>query len=172
MAVALFGRVQAQTWTYQGCPDVTDADFSYTTLVQRGQAPDPGLSGPVKMDFDMDSKGNVDIYFVELRVGNIKRYNAATKTVTTLVKLPDWTGPEEGVTSIALDRDFKTNHFLYVHWSPQPASLEVYRISRFTVTGNTIDPVSEKIVLQIDGQRKACCHTGGGMAVDGGSPEH
>ncbi|HKP95519.1 MAG TPA: PQQ-dependent sugar dehydrogenase, partial [Fibrobacteria bacterium] len=146
------------------------------TLMRRSIAPDPGLAEPDKLAFDMDAEGNVDVYFTEIRPGNIKRYNAKTKTVTTLAKLPVWTGPysdrtnnkgsniEEGVTGIALDPNFKTNGWVYIHWSP--ASAVVFRISRFTVADNKIDPGTEKIVLEFPAQRSLCCHTGGSMAFD------
>lgn len=168
---------QAQvSWTYPGCPAVTDADFKVDTLLRRGLAPDPQLAEPDKLAFDMDSEGNVDVYFTEIRPGNIKRYNAKTKTVTTLAKLPVWTGPysspennkganvEEGATGIALDPDFKTNGWIYVHWSP--ASQNVFRISRFKVANNAINLADEKIILQFESQRSMCCHTGGAMAFD------
>lgn len=168
---------QAQSsWTYPGCPAVTDADFKIDTLLRRGIAPDPNLAEPDKMAFDMDPEGNVDVYFTEIRPANIKRYNGKTKTVTTLAKLPIWTGPytspennkganvEEGVTGIVLDPNFKTNGWIYVHWSP--ASQNVFRISRFTVANNAINLADEKIVLQYESQRSMCCHTGGAMAFD------
>lgn len=177
--LALAASAQAQTkWSYPGCSDVTDADFEYTTLMQAGKAPDPTLSEPDKLAFDMDAQGNVDIYFTEIRPGKIKRYSAKTKTVKTLVKLPNWglgsdyqvvangKNVEEGVTGIALDPNFKTNGYVYVHWSPLPDSLRVFRISRFTVTGDTILLSSQKILLDIPGQRATCCHTGGAMQFD------
>jgi len=179
MAMAVLHlQSQAQTWSYPGCKDVTDADFTYTSLVHRGQAPDANLAEPDKMDFDMDAQGNVDIYYTEIRPGNIKRYSAATKTVKTLVKLPNWglgsdyqtvhnnNQVEEGVTGIVLDPKFKTNHWIYVHWSPLPDNNEVFKISRFTVTGDTILLSSEKVLLTIPGQRQTCCHTGGAMRFD------
>jgi cytochrome c len=170
-------QLQAQAkWTYPECPDVTDADFKVDTLMRRGIAPDPALAEPDKLAFDMDAEGNVDVYFTEIRPGNIKRYNAKTKTVTTLVKLPVWTGPytgkqntkgsniEEGATGIALDPNFKTNGWVYIHWSP--ASAVVFRVSRFTVANNKIDLATEKILLQFEAQRQLCCHTGGAMQFD------
>ena len=39
-------------------------------------------------------------------------------------------------------------------------------LSRFTVTGDTIDLATEKVVLQVDTQRNTCCHAGGSMAFD------
>ncbi|MEO6096993.1 MAG: PQQ-dependent sugar dehydrogenase [Fibrobacteria bacterium] len=170
-------QIQAQAkWSYQNCPDVTDADFKIDTLMRRSIAPDPALSEPDKMAFDMDDQGNVDVYFTEIRPANIKRYNAKTKTVTTLGHFPVWTGPyankennkgsnvEEGVTGIVLDPDFKTNHWMYVHWSP--ASANVFRVSRFTLEGDKINFATEKILLQFESQRDLCCHTGGAMMFD------
>ncbi len=171
------------SWSYPGCANVTDSDFKYDTLVMYNKQPDPTLSEPDKIAFDMDTAGTVDVYFVEIRPGNIKKYSAKTKTVKTLVKLPNWTGDylivknnneiEEGVTGIAMDPNFKTNHWIYIHWSPAPASDTVFRISRFTVTpgggatgGDTILASSEKVILEFPAQRNECCHTGGAMDFD------
>lgn len=177
-AAGLMMQAQGQTkWSYPGCPDVTDADFKIDTLMRRSIAPDPELAEPDKLAFDMDAQGNVDVYFTEIRPGNIKRYNAKTKTVTTLATLPVWKGPyqnskennkgtniEEGATGIALDPDFKTNHWIYIHWSP--ASVTTFRISRFTLANDKIDLATEKVVLEFEAQRELCCHTGGAMAFD------
>ncbi|MDB5105424.1 MAG: cytochrome c class [Fibrobacteres bacterium] len=172
---ALEAQSQAK-WSYPGCADVTDADFKIDTLMRRTIAPDPNLAEPDKLAFDMDAQGNVDVYFTEIRPGNIKHYNPRTKAVTTLAKLPVWKGPyaakdnnkganiEEGVTGIALDPGFKTNGWMYIHWSP--ASENVFRISRFTVVDDKIDINTEKIVLQFESQRDMCCHTGGSMQFD------
>jgi cytochrome c len=168
-------------WTYDGCPAVTNADFKVDTLMRKGLAPDPSLAEPDKLAFDMDAQGNVDVWFTEIRPGNIKRYSAKTKTVKVLAKLPNWGGPgsdyltvknsnnvEEGVTGIALDPNFKTNHFVYIHWSPLPATTAVFRISRFTYdpTADNIPLNSEKILMEFPAQRDECCHTGGSMEFD------
>jgi cytochrome c len=163
-------------WSYPNCPDVTDADFKIDTLMRRSIAPYPDLAEPDKLAFDMDAQGNVDVYFTEIRPANIKHYNPRTKAVTTLITLPVWKGPyaakdnnkgtniEEGVTGVVLDPGFKTNGWMYVHWSP--ASANVFRISRFTVVSDKIDIGTEKIVLQYESQRDMCCHTGGSMEFD------
>jgi hypothetical protein len=185
-AFGLPNNVSAQSWTYTGCPAITDADFTWETLIQSKKQPDPNLQEPDKMAFDMDADGNTDIYFTEIRPGNIKKYSAKTKTVKTLVKLPNWGGGtsnyqtvsngsagvdqpgnvEEGVTGIALDPNFKTNGWVYIHWSPLPSTLAVFRVSRFTVKNEAIDLGTEKILLQFAAQRDECCHTGGAMAFD------
>lgn len=165
-ASAAFGQ-----WEYPGCENVTDANFKYETVLKRGSAPDPTLDEPIKMAFDMDASGKVDIYYVERR-GKLKRFNAANGSVDVLGTLDVFKGPyaratspaEEGLVGVALDPKFKTNRFIYLMYSPNPVN--VFRISRFTLAGNAIDPASEKILLSIPSQRDECCHTGGGMAFD------
>jgi len=69
---------------------------------------------------------------------------------------------EEGVLGIQADPDFKTNHYVYIYYSP--ADTSVNRLSRFTFENDVIDPKSEKIILQLYSQRDICCHTGGSIA--------
>src|SRR5437879_5326210 len=77
--------VSANAWAapYPGCAAPTDADFRMVTLVSRQAG---NLNQPLKMDFDMSTQGNVDIYFVEIE-GNVRKYDAVTKAVTTLGKI-------------------------------------------------------------------------------------
>ncbi|MBS1975206.1 MAG: ThuA domain-containing protein, partial [Bacteroidetes bacterium] len=69
---------------------------------------------------------------------------------------------EEGLLGIKADPDFAKNHWVYVFYSP--ADTSVNRLSRFTLEKDTIDPKSEKIILQFYEQREICCHTGGSIA--------
>jgi cytochrome c len=73
---------------------------------------------------------------------------------------------EEGVLGIQADPDFNNNHFVYIYYSP--ADTSVNRLSRFTLTNDSIDLKSEKIVLQLYSQREICCHTGGSVAFGPG----
>ena len=156
-------------WSYPGCTDVTATSFSYATIVPAAE-----IWEPSDLDLTLDATGGVEIYYTELDnngAGDPRvRRRLANGTYETLANLPIWQGPygggqsdtEEGITGIALDPDFKTNHYVYIHWSP--ASASVFRISRFTVTGSKL--TKERIVLDIPAQRQDCCHTGGGMAFD------
>src|SRR6185436_18479916 len=38
--------------------------------------------------------------------------------------------------------------------------------ARFTLTGDSLDLASQKVILEIPVQRRACCHTGGSIAFD------
>ncbi|HKP98243.1 MAG TPA: PQQ-dependent sugar dehydrogenase [Fibrobacteria bacterium] len=170
LALGLATLAKAQ-WTYPGCNPVTDTDFKYELMLKRGAAPDAELDEPLKMAFDKDATGKVDIYYVE-RKGKLKRYLAATGQVQTLGTLNVWKGPytktggqvEEGLIGIALDPAFKANGQIYVMYSP--ATESVFRISRFTLAGAALNPASEKVILDIPAQREDCCHTGGAMQFD------
>ncbi|MHA4811686.1 ThuA domain-containing protein [Flavitalea flava] len=112
---------------------------------------------------------NLDILITQRR-GEIMLYKNETKTVKQAGFLHAYfktlhtpnVNAEEGVLGIQADPDFKTNHFVYIYYSP--ADTSVNRLSRFTLTGDTIDNKSEKIVLQLYSQREICCHTGGSIA--------
>jgi len=67
--------------SYAGCPALTDADFGVDTLAIN--AKNSTLEEPLKMAFDMDGQGNVDVYFVQ-RKGLVRKYVAATKAVVDL----------------------------------------------------------------------------------------
>lgn len=71
---------------------------------------------------------------------------------------------EEGLLGIQADPNFATNHFFYVYYSPTDTS--VNRLSRFTLTGDTVDLHSERILLDVASDREICCHTGGSIAFD------
>lgn len=110
---------------------------------------------------------NLDILVAQHR-GEIMLYKQATKTVTQAGFLKVYCtnkssqNVEEGLLGIQADPDFKTNHFVYVFYSPLDTS--VNRLSRFTFTGDKLDMASEKIILQFYSQREICCHTGGSIA--------
>jgi type 1 glutamine amidotransferase len=69
---------------------------------------------------------------------------------------------EEGLMGIQTDPDFAKNRYVYLFYSPIDTS--VNRLSRFTFNNDTLDPKSEKVVLQFYSQREICCHTGGSIA--------
>ncbi|OOQ59591.1 ThuA domain-containing protein [Mucilaginibacter pedocola] len=116
---------------------------------------------------------NYDI-LVSQRRGELMLYKNGTKTVKQAGWLDVYwkthtkgVNAEEGVLGLNIDPDFKTNHYVYVYYSP--ADTSVNRLSRFTMTGDTIDNKTEKIILQMYSQREICCHTGGSIAF---GPDH
>ena len=110
---------------------------------------------------------NLDILVTQRR-GEILLYSNTTKSVkqagflNVYFKTKTSANAEEGLLGIQADPDFAKNHYVYVFYSP--ADTSVNRLSRFTFENDTIDPKSEKVVLQFYSQREICCHTGGSIA--------
>jgi len=117
---------------------------------------------------------NLDILIVQRR-GEILFYNHTTQKVTQAGFLDVYfktqhtpgVNAEEGLLGVQADPDFAQNHFVYMYYSPIDSS--VNRLSRFTLTGDSIDKRSEKVVLEVKSQREICCHTGGSIAF---GPNH
>jgi cytochrome c len=69
---------------------------------------------------------------------------------------------EEGLLGIQADPDYAHNHYVYIYYSPMDSSVD--RLSRFTFENDTLDPKTEKVVLEVKTTREICCHTGGSIA--------
>ncbi len=116
---------------------------------------------------------NLDI-LVSQRRGEIMLFKSESKTIKQVGFLNAYfkshtrgVNAEEGVLGLQIDPDFKTNHYVYIYYSP--ADTSVNRLSRFTLAGDTIDNKTEKVILQLYSQREICCHTGGSIAF---GPDH
>jgi cytochrome c len=171
----LASRAEAKFAT-PDCPDVKESEFRYSKLVTIGN--DTSLNEPLKMAFDLRDDNKVDVYFIE-RHGRVKRWNAASNTITLLASLDTYTDSpdkkdsvgetENGLEGIALDPDFKNNHWIYLRYEPWTKS--TYRVSRFEVKGDAIDMASEKILLDVPFVREhthlqAIVLGGAGMTFD------
>ena len=78
-------------------------------------------------------------------------------------------GGERGLLGVAVDPDFKVNGFVYLYFTrPSPGSPGgcVNRVSRFTMTGDTIDPNSE-VILVDNISSNAGNHNGGDLEIGG-----
>jgi glucose/arabinose dehydrogenase/cytochrome c551/c552 len=117
---------------------------------------------------------NLDILIVQRR-GEILLYNHTAQKVRQAGFLDVYfktqhtpgVNAEEGLLGVQADPDFARNHFVYMYYSPIDSS--VNRLSRFTLTGDSIDNKSEKTILEVKAQREICCHTGGSIAF---GPNH
>ncbi|TDO48659.1 glucose/arabinose dehydrogenase [Kribbella sp. VKM Ac-2527] len=125
-----------------------------------------------KVTLDDDSSNPMELAIAtDGRVFYIDR-NGAVKivktdgSVVTAGTLNVYTGQEFGLLGLALDPAFDQNGFLYLYYSPAGSS-PVDKVSRFKVTGDTLDLASEMEVLRIDTQRDQCCHAGGALEFDG-----
>lgn len=85
------------------------------------------------------------------------------------ITLPTDSTWERGVLAVALAPDFPQPPHVFVHWTvaqPWPH----FRLSRFTLTGDTLDPGSEQILFEGDNQNEIRAnvpagHQGGGLAI-------
>jgi cytochrome c len=177
--LGIFAAIARADFSTPDCPAYKPDEFKYTRLVTIGN--DPALAEPLKLATALGPDGKVDVYFIE-RHGKVKRWNAASNTVTTLIELDTWTdskdkkdstGPdaETGLVGLALDPDFQANRRIYLRYDPWTES--VYRVSRFEVQGDSIPLASEKILLEIPYVREhtrlqAIVLGGAGMAFDPG----
>jgi cytochrome c len=179
ISMLLFAIAPARAaFTADGCDDWKPNEFRYTKLVSRGTT-DSTLDEPLKLATALRDDGKADVYFIE-RHGKVKRWDAGTNSVSTLLSLNTWTDSpdkvdsvgldaETGLEGIALDPDFGKNHRIYLRYEPWDKS--VYRISRFELKGDSIPLSSEKVILEIPYVRE---HThlqpivlgGAGMAFD------
>jgi cytochrome c len=86
-------------------------------------------------------------------------------TIPVSTKYADSSQAEDGLLGLAADPNFATNGWLYMYYSPAgPDAKNV--LARFTMVGDSLDLASQKVLLEIPTQRRACCHTGGSIAFD------
>jgi cytochrome c len=116
---------------------------------------------------------NFDVLIAQRR-GEVMLYKASDKSIKQAGFLNVYwktsvkgVNAEEGLLGMQADPDFEKNHFVYLFYSPIDTS--VNRLSRFKFENDTLDPKSEKIILQFYSQREICCHTGGSIAF---GPDH
>ena len=68
---------------------------------------------------------------------------------------------ENGLLGIQLAPNFDTTDHIYLAYSALPDASNQNRVSRFTLTGNTLG--QEQIIYTWQHQRQECCHTGGSL---------
>ncbi|HEX6023292.1 MAG TPA: ThuA domain-containing protein, partial [Solirubrobacter sp.] len=129
----------------------TADDFEKVTLSDDTNAP---------MEIDIAEDGRA--FFIE-RDGRVQMWSPTTKTVTTLVTIPVTNSQENGLLGIQLSPDFETTGHIYLAYSALPDSSNQNRISRFTLSGNSISLSSEQIIYTWQHQRAQCCHTAGSI---------
>jgi PKD repeat protein/glucose/arabinose dehydrogenase len=120
---------------------------------------DENTSNPMELAIADDGR----VFYVD-RNGDV-RIILANGNVVTAGSIPVYTGQEFGMLGIALDPDFATNNWIYLHYSPA-GSTAIDRIARYTMSGNTLQLDSATTILDVPTQRDQCCHAGGAMEFD------
>ena len=134
------------------CGATLDESFAKVTLDDDTQNPMDLAPAPDGRTFYIERDGRVQVV-------------SASGGTTTAGQLAVTTVQEFGLLGIELDPDFAENGWIYLYYSPAGSSSD--RVSRFTVTGSTMDLASEQVLLEIPVQRAECCHAGGALQFDG-----
>ncbi|GLW07139.1 hypothetical protein Misp01_22690 [Microtetraspora sp. NBRC 13810] len=137
------------------CGGTVHSSFEKITL-------DDNTADPMELDVAADGR----VFYVQRR-GEIKIFKPDTHTTVTAATLDVYTGGEDGLVGMELDPDFADNGWIYVYWSPATSDEDVNRLSRFTVSGDTIDPATEEQILEVPAYRQDTYpepgHTGGAV---------
>ena len=127
------------------------------------------------------------------RTGQVRINDPRTGLNTIAATVPVYQHDEEGLQGIAVDPDFRHNHWVYLYYSPpgntpvdDPSTPGVnegdapfegtqadwdrfkgaLRLSRFKLRGNTLDLRSEQKIIDVPVDRGICCHVGGQIDFD------
>ncbi|WP_318151975.1 ThuA domain-containing protein [Nocardioides hwasunensis] len=120
---------------------------------------DENTSNPMELDIADDGR----VFYID-RNGAV-RIILENGSVVTAGTIPVYTGQEFGLLGIALDPDFATNNWIYLYYSPT-GSTPTDRISRYTMSGNTLQLGTAVTILDVPTQRDQCCHAGGALEFD------
>ena len=114
-----------------------------------------GTGLPVALDFTPDHR-----VLVADKTGRLQVYEADGTRLSTALDLSGevCANAERGLLGVVVDPSFETNNFVYLYYTHkkftacpegQPARRDspVNRVSRFVMNGNTIDPASEKVLV-------------------------
>ncbi|KIF77821.1 sugar-binding protein [Streptomyces sp. 150FB] len=140
-----------------------DCSATKTGAFQRTALATGDLADPFELAVAPDGR----VFFIE-RTGKLKVIDQKSRKVSTALDLaytPQMLTQSDGLLGLALDPDFASNHWIYLYHSDQVEKR--VDLSRYTVTGNTVDPTSEKRLLAIPTQRdeeRANSHMAGSLA--------
>ncbi|MEF9901696.1 PQQ-dependent sugar dehydrogenase [Streptomyces sp. P9-A2] len=117
------------------------------------------------------------------RDGSVRLTDGAGNTKVA-GRLDVYSHDEEGLQGVAVDPAFASNRFVYLYYAPKLSTPSgdapsdgsasdftpfdgVNRLSRFVLkTDGTLDPTSEKKILDVQASRGICCHVGGDIDFD------
>ncbi|WP_326769273.1 ThuA domain-containing protein [Streptomyces sp. NBC_01591] len=142
-----------------------DCTATRTGSFQRTALATSDLADPFELAVAPDRR----VFFAQ-RTGKLKVIDQTTMKVSTALDFaytPEMTSQSDGLLGLALDPGFATNNWLYLLHSDKTE--KQLNLSRFTVTGNSVDPASEKRLLTIPtwrGEGRANSHMAGSLAFD------
>ena len=117
------------------------------------------LNEPTELEILPDGR----IIFLERR-GAMKMYDPVDDTMTVILQMPVYDNNEEGFLGLALDPNWKDNHWIYLFYSLMEGGRR-NRLSRFVFDGKMVHVSSEVMMLEVP-EIDGCCHTGGSIEFD------
>ncbi|MFI6877019.1 ThuA domain-containing protein [Streptomyces sp. NPDC050400] len=156
----LLGGIQWAAGNKEG-----DCSATKTGAFQRTPLATADLADPFELAVAPDRR----VFFIQ-RTGKLKIIDQESMKVTTALDLaytPEMTSQSDGLLGLALDPKFADNHWVYLLNSDKTEKR--INLSRFTESGGTIDPASEKRLLAIPtwrGEGRANSHMAGSIAFD------
>ncbi|MFD4771881.1 ThuA domain-containing protein [Streptomyces niveus] len=123
------------------------------------------LSDPYELAVTPDRR----VLYIQ-RTGKLQVLDQSTQETTTALDFEysrKMTEQSDGLIGLTLDPDFATNNWLYLlHSDKEKKQLN---LSRYTLTGDTVDPASEKLLLEIPTDRddqRGNVHMAGSLTFD------
>jgi cytochrome c len=120
-----------------------------------------GMAQPMELELAPDGR----IFFNEI-AGPLRIWKPGIGIVEA-GQIPVFKEQENGFLGFALDPDFARTQHLFAFYSP--TNFTGARLSRFSMSGDTLDLASEKVLFEFPEQRLECCHHAGSVefAPDG-----
>ena len=127
------------------------------------------LANDLNEPMEIAVTANKTVYIIE-RSGNFYAYNPVANTTKLVHKFPVLLDTKavsgNGLLGLTIDPDFETNKFIYFFYTPVDKNYH-QNISRFKMIGDdSLDLVSEKIIIQVPIDGEVSAHTGGSLAWD------
>jgi glucose/arabinose dehydrogenase len=116
-----------------------------------------GLNAPTAMAFLPDGR-----LFVCQQGGAVRVIKNGALLPTPFVSLTVDSAGERGLIGIAIDPQFASNGFVYLHYTV-PGTPSHNRVSRFTASGDIALPGSEIVLVDLDALSGATNHNGGAI---------
>jgi glucose/arabinose dehydrogenase len=100
--------------------------------------------------------------FVTEKAGKVKIIKAGAVLPSSFLTVSVDQLNERGLSCVALDPDFSTNHYIYIYYTTSGSPIH-NRLSRFTANGDLVVPGSEVTIMDFEPLSNSI-HNGGGMA--------
>jgi len=143
--------VAAAPWASAATPVGAEPGFHKISLAS-------SLLDPMELAVAPDGR-----VFVVERAGRLLVYDPDDDETKEVGSLSVATTGEHGLLGLALDPRFARNGWIYLAYSRSVESAVEVRVSRFTLSGDTLDAGSEQVLLSVP-MHGGCCHAAGSLA--------